>query len=498
MAASGNLNGNANVVIGNANWSTQIQGVGAEIEQVREWSVAKGRYFDAREAASGAKVAVLGDTVANELFGAGDPVGATVRINNAPFQVIGVLSKKGQAGGRDQDDVVMVPISTARSRLVGRLGAPDQIGSLLVKVDPRYNISEVQSDIERVLRERRRIGADKENNFIIRNFAEFLETRNQAAQTLGLLLAATAAISLVVGGIGIMNIMLVSVTERTREIGLRMAIGARGSDILGQFLTEAVLLCLVGGLIGLTLGAGVSYHRGQAAGLAHVHQSGDRAGGDRRLGIGGRHLRLRAGAPCLAAESHRRPALRVAPWRGSSRQVHLPQRLLVARIGLEGIEFRSHLDVEQARVTHCERALQPLEGVLAIRLPRVDHRDLRAEDIGCLVDQPLQRCARIRHAARRSRRPSPARSRGSAHRSPVAPGASPRRRCPRRSPAARDSAIHRWSRSQFFRAQHRLARIGKITRAPCRFHPVPTRPRRRAGFAPPSAAARPVLLPCAR
>jgi putative ABC transport system permease protein len=259
MAVSGNLNGNANVVVGNANWSTQIQGVGSEIEQVREWSVAKGRYFDAREAASGAKVAVLGDTVANELFGAGDPLGATVRINNAPFQVLGVLSKKGQAGGRDQDDVVMVPISTARSRLVGRLGAPDQIGSLLVKVDPRYNIAEVQADIERVLRERRRIGADKENNFIIRNFAEFLETRNQAAQTLGLLLAATAAISLVVGGIGIMNIMLVSVTERTREIGLRMAIGARGSDILGQFLTEAVLLCLVGGLIGLTLGAGVSF-----------------------------------------------------------------------------------------------------------------------------------------------------------------------------------------------------------------------------------------------
>jgi len=259
MAVSGNLNGNANVVVGNANWSTQVQGVGAEIEQVREWSVVKGRYFDAREASSGAKVAVLGDTVANELFGAGDPVGATVRINNAPFQVLGVLSKKGQAGGRDQDDVVMVPISTARSRLVGRLGAPDQIGSLLVKVDPRYNIADVQADIERVLRERRRIGADKENNFIIRNFAEFLETRNQAAQTLGLLLAATAAISLVVGGIGIMNIMLVSVTERTREIGLRMAIGARGSDILGQFLTEAVLLCLVGGLIGLTLGAGVSF-----------------------------------------------------------------------------------------------------------------------------------------------------------------------------------------------------------------------------------------------
>lgn len=259
MAASGELNGNANIVVGNANWSTQAQGVGAEIEQVREWAMAKGRFFDAREAASGAKVAVLGDTVANELFGAGDPIGATVRINNAPFQVLGVLAKKGQAGGRDQDDVVLMPISTARSRLVGRLGAPDQIGALLVKVDPRYDISEVQADIERVLRERRRIGADKDNNFIIRNFAEFLETRNQAAQTLGLLLAATAAISLIVGGIGIMNIMLVSVTERTREIGLRMAIGARGGDILGQFLTEAVLLCTVGGCIGLTLGAGMSF-----------------------------------------------------------------------------------------------------------------------------------------------------------------------------------------------------------------------------------------------
>jgi putative ABC transport system permease protein len=263
MAVSGELgNNNASVVLGNANWTTRVQGVGAEIQTVREWPVARGRFFDSREASSGAKLAVIGATVARELFAGSDPLGATIRINNSPFQVIGVLSEKGQAGGNDQDDVIMVPISTARSRLVGRLGAPDQIGALLVKVDPRYNIADVQSDIERVLRERRRIGPDKDNNFIIRNFAEFLETRNQASKTLGLLLAATAAISLVVGGIGIMNIMLVSVTERTREIGLRMAIGARGSDILGQFLTEAVLLCLVGGLVGLALGAGV------AAGLA--------------------------------------------------------------------------------------------------------------------------------------------------------------------------------------------------------------------------------------
>ncbi len=259
MAVSGELgNNNASVVLGNANWTTRVQGVNAEIQTVREWPVARGRFFDSREGSSGAKLAVIGATVARELFGDGDPLGTTIRINNSPFQVIGVLSEKGQAGGNDQDDVIMVPISTARSRLVGRLGAPDQIGALLVKVDPRYNLAEVQSDIERVLRERRRIGPDKDNNFIIRNFAEFLETRNQASKTLGLLLAATAAISLVVGGIGIMNIMLVSVTERTREIGLRMAIGARGSDILGQFLTEAVLLCLVGGLVGLGLGAGVA------------------------------------------------------------------------------------------------------------------------------------------------------------------------------------------------------------------------------------------------
>jgi putative ABC transport system permease protein len=258
LAVSGNLNGNATVVVGNANWTTQINGVGAEAPDVREWPVQTGRFFDAREAASGAKLAVLGATVARELFGVADPLGSTIRLNNAPFQVIGVLRAKGQAGGRDQDDVVMVPISTARSRLVGRGGAPDQIGALLIKVDSRYNIEEVQADIERILRERRRIGADQPNNFIVRNFAEFLETRSAAQRTLGLLLAATAAISLVVGGIGIMNIMLVSVTERTREIGLRMAIGARSSDILGQFLTEAVLLCLVGGLIGLALGVTVA------------------------------------------------------------------------------------------------------------------------------------------------------------------------------------------------------------------------------------------------
>jgi putative ABC transport system permease protein len=257
-SAAGNMNGSANVVVGNANWVTQINGASAEIADVRNWPVDSGRYFDATEAASRRKVAVIGATVARELFGESDPLGAVIRMNNVPFEVIGVLSQKGQAGGRDQDDVVIVPLQTARSRLVGRVRVPDEIGQLLVKVDDRYDMGEVQEDLTRVLRERRRIQPGRGDNFQIRNFAEFLATRNEAQRTMSLLLASTAAISLIVGGIGIMNIMLVSVTERTREIGLRMAIGAKGSDILGQFLTEAVLLCLAGGLIGLSLGVGIA------------------------------------------------------------------------------------------------------------------------------------------------------------------------------------------------------------------------------------------------
>ena len=257
-AAAGNMNSNATVVVGNVNWVTQINGSSAEVQTVRDWPLKSGRFFDPIEASSGRKLAVLGNTVARELFGEASPLDTMVRINNVPFQVIGVLSEKGQAGGRDQDDVVIVPLSTARSRLMGRIRVPDEIGQILVKVDDRYELSEVQGDIERVLRQRRRIAPNAADNFMVRNFAEFLATRNATTRTLGLLLASTAAISLIVGGIGIMNIMLVSVTERTREIGLRMAIGASGSDIMGQFLTEAVLLCMAGGFLGLVLGGGIS------------------------------------------------------------------------------------------------------------------------------------------------------------------------------------------------------------------------------------------------
>ena len=258
VAVAGSMNNSATLVVGNANWVTQLQGSTAEIQDVRDWPVKAGRYFDATEATSRRKVLVIGATVARELFGEQDPVGTTVRVNNVPFEIIGVLTAKGQAGGRDQDDVVIAPLPTARSRLMGRVRVPDEVGQILVKVDDSHDLAEVQSDLERVLRERRRIQPNTPDNFAVRNFADILATRSATQRTLGLLLASAAAISLLVGGIGIMNIMLVSVTERTREIGLRMAIGARGGDILGQFLTEAVLLCLAGGLIGLTLGLGIA------------------------------------------------------------------------------------------------------------------------------------------------------------------------------------------------------------------------------------------------
>ena len=266
VAVAGNMNNSATLVAGSANWVTQVQGSSAEIVDVRDWPLASGRFYDAIEAAARRKVVVIGSTVARELFGGADPVGTTIRVNNVPFEIIGVLKSKGQAGGRDQDDVIYVPLQTARSRLMGRVRVPDEVGQIQVRVDDSHDLAEVQADLERVLRERRRVAANANDNFAVRNFADILATRSATQRTLGLLLASAAAISLIVGGIGIMNIMLVSVTERTREIGLRMAIGARGGDILGQFLTEAVLLCIAGGLIGLTLGVTISVIVGKVVG----------------------------------------------------------------------------------------------------------------------------------------------------------------------------------------------------------------------------------------
>ncbi|MEZ5844652.1 MAG: ABC transporter permease [Hyphomicrobiaceae bacterium] len=256
VALTGTISRAAPIVRGNQNWLTTVAGVHPDFTVVRDWEVSDGRFFSSLENRSAAKVAVVGVTVAKQIAGDGSPVGEMVRILNSPFRIIGVLEAKGQSGfGRDQDDVVYVPIATARSHLVTRNTlVPDQVGALSIKFDGETDLGEAKGELETLMRARRRVQPGRDDNFFVRDLAELVRTRASTTQTLGLLLGATAAISLIVGGIGIMNIMLVSVTERTREIGLRMAVGGRRRDILAQFLVEAVVLCLIGGLIGVTIG----------------------------------------------------------------------------------------------------------------------------------------------------------------------------------------------------------------------------------------------------
>ena len=257
LAISGFLQGNAPVVYGNMNWTTAVGGVHDQYLEVRDWPVEMGRDFTSTDVSTGARVAVIGATVAEKLFGPGaDPVGADIRITNVPFKIVGVLQAKGQSSfGRDQDDIILLPMTAARGRIVGRSQVVnDQVGQIYVKLDSGADMTEAQEEMENVLRQRRRIQPGAEDDFAVRNLAETMKARTAAFSTMSWLLAATSAISLVVGGIGIMNIMLVSVTERTREIGLRMAVGGRRGDILAQFLVEAVTLSLLGGLIGVAIG----------------------------------------------------------------------------------------------------------------------------------------------------------------------------------------------------------------------------------------------------
>ncbi|WP_333794583.1 ABC transporter permease [Hyphomicrobium sp.] len=260
VAVSGQIDDSGPIVRGNANWTSSLNGVHAEYTMVRDWPVVSGREIEPSDVRTGAKVVVIGDTVAKEVFAGENPVGATIRIRNVPFEVIGVLAAKGQSVmGRDQDDIVLIPITTARLRVSGRSQVQnDRVGRIYVKVDEGADIDEVQEEIESLLRQRRRTRANAEDSFSVRNLAETMKARSEVLTTLSYLLAATSVISLVVGGIGIMNIMLVSVTERTREIGLRMAVGARRRDIMLQFLVEAVSLCLLGGLIGIAAGVSAS------------------------------------------------------------------------------------------------------------------------------------------------------------------------------------------------------------------------------------------------
>jgi putative ABC transport system permease protein len=259
-AAAGVVSGSAPLVAGASNWTTQVNGVNEDFLEVRDWPLTEGRNFTEAELRAGAKVVILGATAARELFGSAAAVGEQIRVMNVPFTVIGLLSVKGQSGwGSDQDDTALVPISTARRRLFGaEETVPDNLRQIMVEVSSAEEMETAQAEIETLLRERRRVREGAPDDFRVRDMADFIRTRTETQSILSLLLGATAAISLVVGGIGIMNIMLVSVTERTREIGLRMAVGARRRDILSQFLIEAVTLCVVGGLIGLGIGGGAA------------------------------------------------------------------------------------------------------------------------------------------------------------------------------------------------------------------------------------------------
>jgi len=248
------LNGTAQVISGNANWPTGVFGTDENMLEVREWALSAGRNFQEQEIRSAAKVCLLGQTVVDNLFGNDDPVNKTVRIKKVPFVVIGVLESKGQSMmGQDQDDIVFVPVSSAQRNLFGRW-FPGTVRSIMVKARSTEDLDRAEQQIKDLLRQRHRIGAGQEDDFTVRNLTQMMQMAEQASRVMALLLAAIAGVSLLVGGIGIMNIMLVSVTERTREIGIRMAVGAKTWDIRLQFIIEAMILSLIGGLIGILLG----------------------------------------------------------------------------------------------------------------------------------------------------------------------------------------------------------------------------------------------------
>jgi putative ABC transport system permease protein len=268
VAAAPFVQGGAQVVAGGSNWGTRIYGIDLDWFSAREWDVAAGRAFDPEEVRRGDIVILLGQTVARNLFGEDDPIDQIVRVRNVPFRVIGVMAPKGQSAfGQDQDDVIFVPLDAGRRRVIGRNYAKDgSVGSIFVKFANESDIEPGIESISELLRQRHRITAEQEDDFSIRNLTEIANTASASANTLSMLLAAVAAVSLLVGGIGIMNIMLVSVTERTREIGLRLAVGARPRDILSQFLIEATTLSTIGGALGIALGAGAAHLVAQLAG----------------------------------------------------------------------------------------------------------------------------------------------------------------------------------------------------------------------------------------
>ncbi|MDR1694388.1 MAG: ABC transporter permease [Lactobacillaceae bacterium] len=253
-AAAPSLNQVNQIVWGNQNWSTSVMGTDNRMFEVREWPIKYGRQFTETELASAAKVAILGQTVVEEIFGDIDPIDRMVKIKGMPFKVIGVLAERGQTGmGQDQDDVIYVPILTAQKKLIG-VEFPGLIRMIMVKAVDTESAFIAEQEINQLLRQRHRIGINQDDDFTVRNLTQFMEMMRKSTEVMTILLGSIASISLLVGGIGIMNIMLVSVTERTREIGIRMAIGARAWDIRMQFLMESVVLSFIGGIIGIILG----------------------------------------------------------------------------------------------------------------------------------------------------------------------------------------------------------------------------------------------------
>jgi putative ABC transport system permease protein len=246
----------AQVVAGEMNWGTSVYGVDVDWPFIRAWNVADGDFFTDVDVRTSARVAVLGATVADNLFPAGDAIGSSIRIKKVPFRVVGVLDRKGgNMMGQDQDDQIIAPYSTVMKQLQGR----QRIGQVLISARSSSLVGQAQTEIDALLRQRHRIGPGQEADFTMRSQEEIASTSAQMTRTLSILLGSAAAISLLVGGIGIMNIMLVSVTERTREIGIRLAIGAKGRHVLLQFLLEAVALSVVGGAIGVAFGLLVPY-----------------------------------------------------------------------------------------------------------------------------------------------------------------------------------------------------------------------------------------------
>jgi putative ABC transport system permease protein len=275
LAAAPGLRGTGQVVNGNLNWSTVIYGVTPEYLTARDWPVVRGRPLDESDTRASAKVALVGQTVAQMLFGGTDPTGQTIRVKYVPFTVVGMLEAKGQSYmGQDQDDVVLIPINTARGRILGQTqGRLRSVGHINLKMADGVDMKLAESQVRELLRQRHRIQTGQDDDFNIRNLSEVVKAEQAASQVLSGLLAAVASVSLLVGGIGIMNIMLVSVTERTREIGIRMAVGARRNDILIQFLAEAVILSLFGALAGIALGVGGAMALGHFSGWQIVLQA---------------------------------------------------------------------------------------------------------------------------------------------------------------------------------------------------------------------------------